>query len=266
MTQLSPAIIQAQQKEENFLLKDDLISLTSAEKAKFYKDLCTHIGVDPITKPFGLYSLQGKEVLYIKANCFDQLCAKNRVSRKIIPQDVIIGEKVIKQDFVTMGDPSIFSEVCYLVKVEASKIIEGEKVTAEDIAQVPQFEWNKFDKKWTRNNNALMKAVTKGYRRAAQKLISIGSVLLEDDLDKEQGQIREISEAGESVGGPTLDKLDIRLPKSYLGCQTLKELMLKHGDESLQVLDQKLNKEPVSEEWKTIRQAINAYFDLQQVT
>lgn len=256
------SIMDNKQKEENFLLRDDLKSLTGAEKTQFYKDLCRHLGLDPITKPFGLYDFQGKEVLYIKANAFDQLCARNRVTRRILPQEVIIGDKIIKQDFVSMGDPSNLSELVYMVKVEASLMVDGEKVCAEDVAIVPQYDFNKYTQKYTRNNNALMKSITKAYRRAAQKLISIGTVLLEDDLEV-QGTPRELSETGESVGGKSVEILDYKLPKNHKGYSTLKEMMLKEGDDSLIELDKTLSKQTLSEEWKAVRVVIKNYFDAQ---
>lgn len=262
------ATTQSLQKQENFILKDDLKGLSGPEKTKFYLDLCSHLGLSPITKPFGIYDFQGKEVLYIKADAFDQLCAKQKVSRRIVQQQVATANGIINQDFVTMGDGN---DQTYLVKVEASITVDGEKVFAEDIAEVPvkeeKFEWTgwgndrkKVSKGMHRNTNALMKAITKAYRRAAKKLISVGSVLLEDDLETSTNARDLNLSTGDVVGGPSeKNPLDVALPAKWKGFSTLKEIDEKDS-ELLSVLFKELTEakatKGLSEQWNTVLQVI----------
>ncbi len=254
-------------KQESFILKDDLKGLTGAEKTKFYIDLCNYIGLSPITKPFGIYEFQGKEVLYIKADAFDQLCAKNKVSRRILSQDVVTQAGIIKQDFIIMGEGN---EQAYLVKVEASRMIDGEKVLAEDVSVVPvleeQFKWvggSRQSQGYKKNFNSLMKAITKAYRRAAKKLISLGSVILEDDIE-DQASVRDLNlETGDVVGGKNEgDILDIALPTAWRGFKTLKEIDMIDAA-LLDTLEKELIKSKetkgLSEGWKTVLERIDQH-------
>lgn len=261
-------------KKQNFLLKDDLKGLTPEEKTKFYLDLCSFLGLSPITKPFGIYEFQGKETLYIKADAFDQLCAKNKVSRKIVPQQIVTQHGVANQDFILLGEGN---EQTYLVKVEASIKVDGELVVAEDIAEVlikeEKFEWRGFgnDKKkvsigFHRNTNALMKAITKAYRRAAKKLISLGAVLLEDDLSDSSG-IREINlQNGEVIGGKNKkDILDLALPAPWKGFTNLRELD-DQDSEKLHTLfveleTAKRSAKGLTEQWGTVFEKLKTHFD-----
>jgi len=255
-------------KSEAFVLKDDLKSLTSEQKKDFYLDLCNYLGISSITKPFGIYEFQGKEVLYIKADAFDQLCAKNKVSRKIMQQEVATPHGIIKQDFVMMGEGK---DQAYLVKVEASIKVDGELVVAEDIAEVlineEKFEWSgsygsktKVSKGYSRNTNALMKAVTKAYRRAAKKLISLGPVMLEDDVEREG--MRDLNlQNGAVVGGSNQkDVLDVALPKAWKGFNNLSEIDKQDSEKLFELYTELKSKQNLPEEWKSVLEVLNNYY------
>lgn len=255
-------------KSEAFVLKDDLKSLTSEQKKDFYLDLCAYLGISSITKPFGIYEFQGKEVLYIKADAFDQLCAKNKVSRKIMQQEVATPHGIIKQDFVMMGEGK---DQAYLVKVEASIKVDGELVVAEDVAEVlineEKFEWSgtygnktKVSKGFSRNTNALMKAVTKAYRRAAKKLISLGPVMLEDDVEREG--MRDLNlQNGAVVGGPNKkDILDLALPRVWKGFNNLKDIDNTDSEKLFELYTELSNKTELSEEWKSVLVFLDKYY------
>jgi len=64
----------------DLVLKGDLRTFTPEQKAKYYTNLCQSMGLNPLTKPFDLIVLNGKEVLYANRACAEQLRKINGVS------------------------------------------------------------------------------------------------------------------------------------------------------------------------------------------
>src|SRR5262245_53546093 len=62
------------------LLGGDLSKLTPAQKLAYYKSVCDSLGLNPLTRPFDYLRLSGKEVLYAKKDCAEQLRMKRSVS------------------------------------------------------------------------------------------------------------------------------------------------------------------------------------------
>ena len=151
-------------------------------------------------------------------------------------------------------------------------MIDGQKVLAEDMAEVlvkdEKFKWVNGQKQSTgfhRNTNSLMKAITKAYRRAAKKLISVGPVMLEDDLESAQ-DARELNlTTGDVVGGAnTVDALNVALPSVWRGFKTLREMDDKDS-ELLSVLqkeltDAKASAKGLSTQWTQVLQVIEKHF------
>jgi hypothetical protein len=55
------------------VIKGDLRQLTSEQKSNYYFKVCESLGLNPLTKPFEYLTLSGKEVLYARRDCTDQL-------------------------------------------------------------------------------------------------------------------------------------------------------------------------------------------------
>ena len=58
---------------ESALVKNDYSKLSPEERMALLNKTCESMGLNPLGQPFGFFNLQGKEVLYAKRNCTDQL-------------------------------------------------------------------------------------------------------------------------------------------------------------------------------------------------
>ena len=62
-------------------IKGNLAKLTPEEKSNYYfQCVCESLGLNPLTKPFEYLTLQGKETLYARRDCTDQLRNIHNVS------------------------------------------------------------------------------------------------------------------------------------------------------------------------------------------
>lgn len=69
---------------ESVIVKGDLGQLTPAERVSYYNEVCKSIGVNPLTRPLEFIKLQGRETLYAKRDCADQLRKINGISIAIV--------------------------------------------------------------------------------------------------------------------------------------------------------------------------------------
>ena len=67
----------------NLFIKGDLSGLTADQKIAYYRGFCQRLGLDPLTQPFKLLKLQGKEVLYCDRSGAQQLNKLHNVSHAI---------------------------------------------------------------------------------------------------------------------------------------------------------------------------------------
>jgi hypothetical protein len=58
---------------EQVLINGNLAQLNPAQRVSYYNQLCTSLGLNPLTKPFEYLNLQGKLVLYARKDCTEQL-------------------------------------------------------------------------------------------------------------------------------------------------------------------------------------------------
>jgi hypothetical protein len=76
------------------VLKGDLSGLNDIERVRYYNMFCESLGLNPVTKPFDILNLGGKQVLYAKKDATEQLRKINGVSitglSQQIQQDIII--------------------------------------------------------------------------------------------------------------------------------------------------------------------------------
>jgi hypothetical protein len=139
---------------ESLVLNGDVSKLSSEERTAYYTQLCTSLGLNPLTKPFAVIKLNGKETMYALRDCTDQLRKLHRVS-------------------VTIASREKIADV-YVVTARAT-LPDGrcdESIGAVPIANL----------KGDSLANALMKAETKSKRRVTLSIVGLG-MLDETELD-----------------------------------------------------------------------------------
>lgn len=58
---------------EKVLVGGDLSKMTPDQRTSYYMQVCSSLGLNPLTKPFEYLTLNGKMVLYANRNCAEQL-------------------------------------------------------------------------------------------------------------------------------------------------------------------------------------------------
>lgn len=138
---------------ERVLLNGDLSRLSSTEKLNYYSNVCQSLGLNALTQPFAYIKLNGKEVLYAKRDCTDQLRKVHKVSIKITAREMINGVYVVTAQ-ANMGDRCD----------ESTGAVAVEGLKGETLA------------------NAYLKAETKAKRRVTLSLCGLG-LLDESEVD-----------------------------------------------------------------------------------
>ena len=129
----------------SLVINGDLSKLTPDQKVQYYRQFCERLGVDPISQPFKLLKLSGKETLYCDRGGAQQLSRVHKVSHKIVSREIING--------------------IFVVTAQASS---SDRET-ENIGAVPV-----EGLKGEALANAMMKAETKAKRRATLDLLGLG--------------------------------------------------------------------------------------------
>lgn len=80
----SPAALAAE-----VILKGDLRKLSDEQKARYIAEVCASLGLNPLTRPFELIVLNGKEVLYPTRGCTDQLRTTRGISVTRLEKEVL---------------------------------------------------------------------------------------------------------------------------------------------------------------------------------
>lgn len=88
---------------EKVIVSGDLKSLTPEERTKYVFAVCDSVGLNPLTKPFELITLNGKLTLYATRTATDQLRSIKKVSIVIKSREVINDTYVVTAA-ATMGD------------------------------------------------------------------------------------------------------------------------------------------------------------------
>jgi len=130
----------------SIVINGDLSKLAPQQKVSYYRQFCERLGLDPLSQPFKLLRLNGKEVMYCDRSGTQQLNKLHNVSHEIKARETVNG--------------------CYVVTAQASTP-EGRRT--ESIGAVP------IDNlKGDALCNAMMKAETKAKRRATLDLLGLG--------------------------------------------------------------------------------------------
>ena len=138
----------------SIITNGDLSKLSADQKVAYYRNFCERLGLDPMSQPFKLLRLNGKEILYCDRSGTQQLNKLHSVSHEIRAREIVNG--------------------CYVVTSQASTP-DGRHT--ESIGAVP-IENLRGDNLC----NAMMKAETKAKRRATLDLLGLG-ILDETEAD-----------------------------------------------------------------------------------
>ena len=137
----------------------DVGRLTPRERWIYCQERCRVLGIEPASKPFDYLSLRGKTVLYINRTGADLLGKLHRVSIAITDQRVMDGVFVVTTR-ATRIDGSYVDDIGVVSLMDGGKKLFGEALA-----------------------NALMKAVTKGKRRALLSATGAGLLAPEEAED-----------------------------------------------------------------------------------
>lgn len=130
----------------SLVINGDLKRLTPDQKVAFYSYRCQQAGLDPAAKPFDLLTLNGKEILYANASCTQQLCAIHKLSHEVTSRELV---------------DDIY---CVFVRVKGPDGRSTENMGAVPVAGL----------KGEAKANAMLKATTKGIRRAVLAHCGLG--------------------------------------------------------------------------------------------
>ena len=130
----------------SIVINGDTSKLSQQQKVDYYRLFCERVGLDPLSQPFKLLRLNGREVLYCDRTGAQQLNKIHKVSHEIKARETVNG--------------------CYVVTVQAST---PDNRRTESIGAVP------IDNlKGDQLCNAMMKAETKAKRRSTLDLLGLG--------------------------------------------------------------------------------------------
>jgi hypothetical protein len=133
-------------KTELVIMHGDLSKLTSDEKLNYMNMVCSSLGLNPLTRPFDFIKFQGKEVMYARKDCTEQLRKIHGVSIALTSKEVIDG--------------------IYVVSARA-KDKNGKEDESTGAVQIDNLRG--LDKA-----NAMMKAETKAKRRVTLSICGLG--------------------------------------------------------------------------------------------
>ena len=131
---------------ERVMLAGDLTRLEPEDRVRFYQEVCSSVGLNPLTQPFEYITLNGKLTLYAKKSCTDQLRAIHGVTITIASRET--------------------REGVYIVSARATNAANrgDEDIGAVTIANL----------KGDALCNAMMKAETKAKRRVTLSICGLG--------------------------------------------------------------------------------------------
>jgi len=131
---------------ERVLLEGDLSRLTETQRLSYYNQVCTSLGLNPLTKPFSYIKLNGKLVLYALKDATEQLRKLHGVSIT-----AVTSQRIDDVFVVTANAADRSGRTDAATGAVAIANLKGEALA-----------------------NALMKAETKAKRRATLSICGLG--------------------------------------------------------------------------------------------
>ena len=158
---------------EKVVLGGDLSGLNAAQRLLYYRQVCSSLGLNPLTRPFSYLHLNGKLVLYATKDCTDQLRTVKNIS---------IG----KPELTDMGE---FVSVTVLATNDKGR-------TDSDIGVVMKTDMQK------NIANVMKKAVTQAKRRVTLSICGLGMLDESEVPDVPGARIVPVdADTGEVVDG-----------------------------------------------------------------
>lgn len=144
---------------EATLIGGDLARLSLPERLLFYKELCTRLKLNELTRPFEYILLDGKLTLYARKDCTDQLRAIHQISIEILGREKLDDIYIVTAKAITrQGRTDESIGVLSLAGLKGSPLC-----------------------------NAIMKCETKAKRRVTLSICGLGFVMDETDVETVSG-------------------------------------------------------------------------------
>lgn len=176
------------QNMELALIGGDLAKLTPEQRLSYYNQVCSSMGLNPLTKPFAYITLNGKMVLYALKDCTEQLRTIHNVS-------LVITAREMHDDV-------------YVVTAKAVRV-DGRQDESTGAVTVGGL-------KGEAKANAMMKAETKAKRRVTLSICGLG-MLDESEAESIPGDHNGTREAQLQVAAQRIEELRSSNPQSRLG-------------------------------------------------
>lgn len=156
---VSPEIV------SSILLTGDISKLSPTQKSIYYNGICKTLGLNPLTQPFAIIKFQGKEILYAKAGCTQQLADVRGINTEVTKRERLESVYIVTVR-ATMSDGRFTDEDGAVSLMEPDNIKKGDNWVTNP----------KAGKNITGDTlaNAMMKTVTKAKRRAVLALCGLG--------------------------------------------------------------------------------------------
>lgn len=130
----------------SIVINGDISKLSPQQKISYYRQFCERLGLDPLSQPFKLLKLNGREILYCDRTGAQQLNKLHKVSHEIRARETVSG--------------------CYVVTAQASTP-DGRHTESIGAVTIENMRGDALC-------NAMMKAETKAKRRATLDLLGLG--------------------------------------------------------------------------------------------
>jgi hypothetical protein len=206
----------------SLVINGDISRLSPVQKVNYYKQFCDKLGLDPLSQPFRILRLHGREILYCDRGGAQQLNKLHKLSHRIKARETVNN--------------------CYVVTATATT---PDGRSTESIGAV-----NIGNLKGEGLCNAMMKAETKAKRRATLDLLGLG-LLDETEVpppghDVEYAAINlyghehdnPVPSFGGGAGIPTSLFLSLKgLEREVTNCKTEDELLTLYNDNRHRVDD-----------------------------
>lgn len=155
----------------NVAVGGDLSALTPQQQLDYYQAVCRSLGLNPLTRPFGLLKLNNKTTLYALKDCTEQLRSTRRISIQIVSRETIEGVYVVTARATTPDGRTD----------EATGAVNLHGLKGEPLA------------------NAFMKAETKAKRRVTLSISGLG--LLDESEAGSIAGVQQISVPVQTASG-----------------------------------------------------------------
>lgn len=149
----------------SIVINGDISRLSPEQKVAYYQQFCERLGLDPLSQPFKLLRLNGKEILYCDRTGAQQLNKIHRVSHEIRARETVNG--------------------CYVVTAQASTP-DGRHTESIGAVTIDNLRGDNLC-------NAMMKAETKAKRRATLDLLGLG--ILDETETETIAQAHKVDDA-----------------------------------------------------------------------